>query len=315
MQEYPPSFCDGVIYVNLTLGRTLALDATNGRQIWMARQPGALASTPAVDGPRLIVSSHGGTVTGHRRSDGKILWRLRAGGKVESSPVVVDGNAFFGTTEGRLFSVNSKTGRVRWAYQTGGRINASPSVVGDRVCISTYAGSIVCVRKANGQELWTTFIERDAFRLESFYASPSSDGRRLFTTARSGKVVALSISSGKVLWTFNMNSLAYATPAVAEGTIYVSCLRRRRARSAGRGRPPALEHRRAGRVLSGALVVGDLVFVSSLDNKTFGLQRDSGRVVWRTNRGRYAPGIATNEFYYFSLNGSLIKYRGRASSS
>ena len=31
--------------------------------------------------------------------------------------------------------------------------------------------------------------------------------------------------------------------------------------------------------------------------------------------GPYAPGIATNEFYYFSLNGSLVKYRGRASSS
>ena len=184
---------------------------------------------------------------------------------------------------------------MRWAYQTGGRINASPSVVGDRVCISTYAGSIVCVRKANGQELWTTFIERDAFRLESFYASPSSDGRRLFTTARSGKVVALSISSGKVLWTFNMNSLAYATPAVAEGTIYVERLRRRRARSAGRGRPPALEHRSCpGGSWSGALVVGDLVFVSSLDNKTFGLRAATAAAsCGATNRGRYAPGIAT----------------------
>ena len=262
----------------------------------------------------MLVSSHGGTVTAHRRSDGRILWRLRTGGKVESSPVVVDGIAYFGTTEGRLFAVNSATGNVRWAYDTGGRINSSPSVVGDHVCISTYAGSVLCVRNVNGRELWTTYIQRDALRAESFYASPSSDGLRLFTVSRSGKAVALSISSGKVLWTYQMSGWGYSTPAVSDGTVYVSAFDGGiRALRAADGRV-RWQRFVPGRILGPALVVGDLVFFSTLERKSYGLDRRTGRIVWRTNRGRYVVGIATDRYYYFSLNGSLIKYRPRGGS-
>ena len=155
-----------------------------------------MASTPAVDGPRLIVSSHAGTVTGPGartgRFSGACVWAARSSRPPswwKARPLRDD--------RGPPLRRQLETGQVRWAYDTRGRINVSPSVVGDRVGISTYAGSVLCVRKANGHELWTTYVERDTLRMESFYASPSSDGRRLFTTARSGKVVALSVSTGR----------------------------------------------------------------------------------------------------------------------
>lgn len=311
--EYPPSFCDGVLYQNLEHGSTVAIDAETGRELWRRPNPGLTASAPAIDGPRVLVSSHGGTVTAFRRTDGKLLWRLRTGGKVESSPVVVDGIAYFGATTGRLFAVNSATGRVRWAYDTGGRINSSPSVAGDRVCISTYAGSVLCVRKANGQELWTSFVQRDALRLDSFYASPSTDGRRVFSLTRSGKAVAFSLSTGQRLWTFQMNGWGYATPAVADGFVYVAAfdggIRALRAENGAK----RWETFVPGRILGSLLVVGNLVFASTLEKKTYALDRRTGRIVWRADRGKYVPGIATDRSYYFSLNASLIKYAPRGS--
>ena len=293
----------------------MAVDAETGRILWRAKNPSATASSPAIDGPRILVSSHAGTVSAFRRTDGRLLWRLRTGGKVESSPVVVDGVAFFGATTGRLFAVNSATGKVRWAYNTGGRINSSPSVTGDKVCVSTYAGSVLCVRKANGRELWTSFVQRDALRLDSFYSSASSDGRRLFATTRSGKTVAFSLSSGRQLWSFQMGGWGYATPAIADGFVYVSAfdggVRALRARDGAK----RWETFVPGRILGSGLVVGNLVFVSTLEKRTFGLDRRTGKVVWREDRGKYVPGIATDRFYYFSLNGSLIKYAPRGGSS
>ena len=147
--------------------------------------------------------------------------------------------------------------------------------------------------------------------MESFYASPSSDGRRLFTVARTGKVVALSAWTGKVLWTYHMGDLAYSTPALADGMVYVSAFDGGvRALRASNG---SVKWTRfvPGRILAPALVVGDLVFVSTLEQKTYGLRRSNGKIVWRLNRGKYSPGIATDRRYYFSLNGSLIAYRGR----
>ena len=315
--EYGASFCDGVLYQNVGgfRGETVAIDAETGREIWRQKGPGPLASTPAIDGPRIIVSSHAGVVSAYRRTDGKLRWRLRTGGKVESSPVVVDGVAYFGTTTGRLFAVTSATGNVRWAYDTGGRINSSPSVTRDRVCVSTYAGSVLCVRKANGHELWTSFVERDALRLDSFYSSASSDGRRLFATTRSGKTVAFSLASGKQLWSFQMGGWGYATPVVADGFVYVSAFDGGvRALKAENG-AKRWETFVPGRILGSGLAVGNLVFVSTLEKKTYGLDRRTGRVVWRTDRGKYNPGIATDRFYYFTLGGSVIKYAPRGGAS
>ena len=144
-------------------------------------------STPAISGDNLIVSAKDGTVTALTRKSGKVVWQLRTNAIVESSPAVVDGVAYFGATDGRLFAVDADTGRVRWAYDTGGRINSSPSLAQGRVCITTYAGSIFCVRQRDGRKLWSTYVKRDAFRYESFYASASTDGERLYTIARSGR--------------------------------------------------------------------------------------------------------------------------------
>ena len=309
--EYPPSYCDGVLYVNTDSGKTVAVDAETGKPLWARRGPGAKPSTPAIAGPLLIVSSHDGTVTALLRRNGRRVWQLRTGARIESSPIAVDRTAYFGSTDGRLFAVAARSGRIRWAYDTGGRINSSPSIVGHRVCITTYAGSIFCLRRSDGKRLWRTYVRRDSFRFESFYASPSTDGRRLFTVARSGKVVALSVRNGAVAWTAEVGGLGYSTPAVADGRVFVGgfdgnlrAFRSTNGRLLWRTWVP-------GRILGPALVVGDLVFFSTLERKTYAARVADGRVVWRFGIGKYAPGIATERHYYFSLNGLLVAFRAQ----
>ena len=194
--EYPPSYCDGVLYVNTFKGDTWAIDAESGKVIWRKVSRSPKPSTPAIAGDNLIVSSKDGTVTALTRKSGKLVWQIRTNAKVESSPAIADGIAFFGATDGRLFAVDADTGHIRWAFDTGGRINASPSLAEGRVCITTYAGSIFCLRQRDGQKLWSTYVKRDTFRYESFYASASTDGERLYTIARSGKIVTLDATTG-----------------------------------------------------------------------------------------------------------------------
>ena len=67
-----------------------------GKIRWRRDFGGTKPSTPAIDGPRIIVSSRDGTVTALDRERGRQLWQVQTSGKVESSPVVVDGLAYFG---------------------------------------------------------------------------------------------------------------------------------------------------------------------------------------------------------------------------
>ncbi len=65
-----------------------------------------------------------------------------------------------------------------------------------------------------------------------------------------------------------------------------------------------------GRVLAPAVVVGDLVFFSTLETDTYAARLADGEIVWRIGMGKYSPGIATDRRYYFSLNGILIAFEG-----
>jgi outer membrane protein assembly factor BamB len=65
-----------------------------------------------------------------------------------------------------------------------------------------------------------------------------------------------------------------------------------------------------GRILGPAVVIGNLVFFSTLETKTYAVRASDGKRVWKINLGKYSPLIATNRHYYMTLNGLLIAFRG-----
>jgi outer membrane protein assembly factor BamB len=310
--EYPPSYCDGILYVNSFGGRTVALDSHNGHKIW-ERRGGKKPSTPAIAGPRLIVTSHDGNVTAYNRFNGQLLWRLHVDARIESSPVAIGRVVYFGATDGRLFAVYVRTGNVKWAYDTGGRINSSPSISGNRIFISTYAGSIFALRASDGHKLWDRYLRRNVLQYESFYASPSTDGRRVFTIARSGKIYALNANTGNVIWTAHVGGLGYSTPAIAHGRVFIGgfdgYLRAFRAATG------QLLWRRQlhGRILGGSMVAGNLVFTATLAERTYAMRVSDGKILWRVHMGKYSPGIVTERHYFFTLNGLVMAWHARRS--
>jgi outer membrane protein assembly factor BamB len=66
-----------------------------------------------------------------------------------------------------------------------------------------------------------------------------------------------------------------------------------------------------GRILGPPVVVGDLVFFSTLETETYAARASDGKIVWHYGLGKYSPGIATERAYYFSLNGMLVAFRGK----
>ena len=118
-------------------------------------------------------------------------------------------------------------------------------------------------------------------------------------------------SSGRVVWTAGVGGLGYTTPAVAEGRVFAGGfdgrLRAFRATSGSELWSTWV----GGRILGAPVVIGPYVFFSTLEKRTYAVRASDGDIVWRLPLGKYAPGIATEETYFFSLNGRLLAIRGR----
>ena len=123
---------------------------------------------------------------------------------------------------------------------------------------------------------------RNALQMESFYATPSSDGRRLFTISRAGRAVAVSA----FMWQDPLDAASHQPARVLDAGrgqrdgVRKRVRRRREGTRASDGRL-LWERFVPGRILAGGLLVGNLLFVSTLEKKTYALLRENGRVVWR----------------------------------
>lgn len=308
--ELPPSYCDGVVYLNTARGVTFAIDSDSGRTIWARRTGTIFDSTPAIGEDLLVIGGVDGQIQALYRSTGRTRWKLQVG-RSETSPVIDGDIVYAASQDGRVYAIYLKTGKVRWAYQSAGKINGSPVLWRDRVHVANYAGEVLALRERDGSVAWRRTYVLDPFRTERFYSSTPIAGTTLYVSGVGGFVYALDARNGRDRWRSNVAGYAYATPAISGSTVFVGTYGKRMyALDARTGRERwslALD----GPVSGSALVVDDIVFVSTMRrNRTIGFDVRNGREVWSNEEGRYVPGLATNVRYYFSLRNTLVAIQG-----
>lgn len=308
IMEFPPSFCDGFLYVNNQKGYTYALNARTGGVVWRRKTADLYDSTPAVSGGRLFVGMFDPPgVQALDRRTGRRLWQLRAGGAVEASPVVVGGIVYATSKDRRVYALDERTGRVRWAFRTGGEVKDSPSVVGGRVYVGNYAAQVFSLDARKGTVVW----ERSFGGVlgDRIYSSVPISGRTAFFATVRGSIYALDTRDGSTRWHESIPGYVYSTPAVSGGRVFIGNYPGRLyALDARTGR--RLWDRPVGGTVSGSpTVIGNVVYVSTLSGgRTFGFATKTGRKVWEIGEGRYVTGIATEDALYFSMGSYLSRW-------
>ncbi len=180
------------------------------------------------------------------------VWR--AAGHARGSPAVDEDTAYFLSTPHQLVAVDLATGEGRWTADTGGglaeTLGTAVLVVGSTVVAGDY--DVTAFDRETGERRWT-FAPVEG-RAPGVYLG-DADETTVYAGSAAGVVHAIDGVSGRARWSV----------AVGEGTVFAP-------RIAGDVVVAAMAER-SGRVSPGAV----------------GLDRDSGRVLWRT---QLAPGDA-----------------------
>ena len=155
-------------------------------------------------------------------------------------------------------------------------------------------------------------MKRDCVPVRELLREPVDRRSAARTRSRArGRSSRSTRSDGHVIWTDSVNSLGYSTPAVGTDRIFVGDFNGGlRAYRQTNGQLLWRAHV-GGRILGPPVVVGDLVFFSTLETETYACPR-LGREDRLALRAREVlAGIATDRTYYFSLNGMLVAFRGK----
>ncbi len=215
----------------------VAHDLRTGKQVWKTmrmtganKEPCDAYTTPILrssgEGQELVVM--GGTVLdAYDPGTGKRLWYLPKlpGNRIIPSPVAAHGRiyantAFFKDQSLLAVKVNGQGKRphkeIVWKYQKAISDSPSPIVWGDNIFYVNNTGVAHCLNAHTGKLLWAERLRGD------YRASPIAAAGRIYFLNTEGLTTVISASSTfKRLAENQVNDETFASPAIADGKIFI----------------------------------------------------------------------------------------------
>lgn len=224
-----------LVYVATGYRRFAALNAANGKEMWLTdlRQPARGA--PTVFGDAVYFVTQRNEVVALSTADGSVLWRNQgipqaAGLLSAANPAIADGKVVVPYSSGEIIAFDAKTGAIEWldALSTGNRIMAisgladisgSPVIADGIVYATGVSGRTIAIKLASGERLW----EQDVG--SSF--TPILSGNALFMVDINNGMTALDRQTGEPLWRTalprakkSQDRLAWVGPVLAGNALY-----------------------------------------------------------------------------------------------
>ena len=281
------------------------LDEATGEVIWSGRQfgtdvyqtPGAIF-TPVLSPQKVLLSTgwwQRGTHMVLNRSTGEIESRLAAGdaaGGGHAELMVYKHNRW------NVILADATSGEGVWQFESGGKLSGEPVLAGDRVFAARQSGSVYCLGTDSKEPVW----RRDLG--VSLRGTPGIGSGRVYVGDTDRRLHALNAADGSIGWRYqtpaaeteNKAYQYFSTAAEAEvaslpepnrvyvgaASGYVYCL------DAANG-DLIWRYQVSDWIRSKPVIVGDTVYVATLDAKLFAL-RDTGasaKELWQTQLGEH----------------------------
>ncbi|USQ89924.1 serine/threonine-protein kinase (plasmid) [Streptomyces phaeoluteigriseus] len=223
-----PAVANGTAYVSSEDGYLHAVDAATGKKRWRfyIGAWGIFGSSPVVAGGSVYVGGGDNMLHAVDAATGRQHWTFEVAGVlgVSTSPAFADGTVY-ASDGNNLYAVDAVTGKKRWSYKGTfeSEFMASPVVTNGTVYVGTSSGMLYAVNATNGKKKWS-YLHGDPGGMHS--APTVANGTVYASLAHGwdddGGLLALDSATGKERWTMDTGGAAYTTPAVVDGTVYVS---------------------------------------------------------------------------------------------
>ena len=149
--------------------------------------------------------------------NGKAKWTFTAGDQISGVPVIgPDGTIYVGSEDKMLYALHAEDGSVRWKVDAKVPVKASPAVWKDGTVVIGL-DAVFAFDGASGAQKW----RRDIGGLD--YSTPSIDAEgTVYIGSMDNGLHALKVTDGASVWNYTATSWVLNTPAIANGTLYLT---------------------------------------------------------------------------------------------
>jgi outer membrane protein assembly factor BamB len=230
-----PTVSGGRVFVEDVNDELLALDTTDGSQVWTYQaltEPARMlgATSPAVDNGTLVASFASGELVALRAANGAELWnvplsrvsRTNALSEIRDivgRPIIHNTVVLAVSHSDMMSSVDLRTGSQAWSLPISA--STSPWASGDVVYMVDLSGRVVCISIDSGQVYWIRDLNEGLSpKKRVYWTSPVMASDRLILGSSTGEAVALDPKTGKTLRSLKLGSDALIGPIAADGMVY-----------------------------------------------------------------------------------------------
>jgi len=238
-----PIIFDGKVILQCDVSNAsfwVALDINDGKELQrVERGDAATWTTPTVykgkGDPQLICNGYK-KMAGYSLASGKELWSISDSGDIPVPRPVISGDLFFITnshSKSPIFAVKADaagditpkgddrtSSGLAWSKPVKGSYMPSPIVIDDLLYIGDDNGILTTYEAATGKQVYRERLPGGG--KATYSASPVSAGGKLYTTNEDGQIDVIQTGHEyKPLASNQMKEQCMATPAIADGTIFV----------------------------------------------------------------------------------------------
>lgn len=243
---------DGDLLYSPSMGGDLvALDATDGKEVFRVKTGGPVYATPHVEDGIVYFTSADHFIYAADANAGSIKWKTETGGAVLGGACTARGVVCAGSVDTKIYGLDALTGDIRWTVEGQNMYQSKPATDGENFFVGGWDNRFRCIDAATGKEKWVLKLGKSARndRFSAFspaIASPAVGDGKVFISTNDGILHALRIEDGSEVWRIDWKKMGYSSPLYRDGRVYCA--------------------------------LGD-------EGKTFCVEADSGKFIWTADTG------------------------------
>lgn len=273
-----PVVADGKVFIADTNKKVVAMDTSNGRNIWSYQL----------------------------NTRGQGFWSRGDEVYITGGPGYGDNTLLVGTNKGDVIAIDAETGEELWKIKVSSEVLAAPQISDGIVIVRSLDGKIHALEASNGRRLWLHEKTVPALTLRG-NSSPVIDGNIVICGFDSGRLSALDITSSRLIWDISVATPSgrselerlvdiNANPVIVDGIVYVATFQGQLAAlTLGTGR---MLWDRAISSFAGFSVDDSNLYITDDRSIIWAIDRFNGSPVWKqeglSNREVTAPASAGN---------------------